>query len=335
MKKIKISYSSVALCALALVACGSDIGGQGLDQTGNGNGEEFPSASIDFIVPFPPGGGGDFTVRSFQQELQDELDISIAVENLGGGGGEVGTTQLVNREGDGYSVGLISNSAVTIFPNMRETAYDYEDLQPVALASTTRYVLQVQDDSEWNSAEEFLEYAESNPGDITYSTFGAGSIPHLAMEMLELDTGLEFEAVTYEGTGPALTALMSGEVDAAITPAVDPEEGRVRSLFSFSGERGETPEEIPLLQELGIDVGLDNLNVVMAPSSVEDDRIAILEEGLESVLGQESVIEAFAESEVELSFVARDEIRAILDEEYEMMAELLDELGLSEGDDSD
>lgn len=178
----------------------------------------YPTRPITWLVPFAAGGPTDAISRALAQRLSTELGQPIVVDNRGGAGGTVGAALASRAAPDGYSlfVGHIGTMAAApfLFKSLR---YDpLRDFVPVFRFPDTPMVLLVKAGSPFRNATELLEEARRNPGKLTFATAGIGSSSHLAAEHLAATAKVRFTFVPYKGTGPAMTDLIGGQVDAML-----------------------------------------------------------------------------------------------------------------------
>lgn len=330
MKKPAAILVALSL-ALGLSSCGqSNTGGGGLEnaqsEQSDGN---YPSEPVDFIVPFAPGGGADFTGRTLSRYIGAELnDNPLTVINQPGGGGRIGATNLLQAEPDGYTLGLISATVLTAYPQTGDTAYESDSFVPIARVAVTRQILQVNEDAPWQTYEDFMSYVKENPGEFTYGTGGVGTTAHLVMEMLQQETGIEVKHVPFDGLGPAKVALQGGNIDAVIGPVTGADEGVIRSLFSFSGEQGRTPEDVPLVKDKGVDVELDVVHYAMAPPGLSKEKQEVLVDAFEATIKDPEFIEAFQESNLELSYADPETVKEQIQSYSENMEKVLQNVDL-------
>lgn len=205
-RKAKRTVPLVAAVGLSLLVAGCG------DSSGS-SGEEWPSENLTWIVPSSAGGGFDTTSRQLQPYLEEELGVSISVDNQEGGNFAVGTTQTLNS---GADCSTFMTQGVPHLPFSyltQDVDYTYGDFQPISKLSEEPGVIRVAEDAPWNSLEELIEDAKSRPGEIRASVSGLTSNNYLALLEIQEATGAEFNIVPYDGGGPARNAVVSGEVD--------------------------------------------------------------------------------------------------------------------------
>jgi tripartite-type tricarboxylate transporter receptor subunit TctC len=217
----------------------------------------YPTKAVRLIVPFAPGGGTDIIARLLAQELGQAWGQSVVVDNRGGSGGIVGTEIAARSASDGYTMLLCSLGFAYAPALYRKLPYDTQrDFAPVSLVATQPFVFVVLPSLPVSSMKEFISYAKSRPGQIRYGSGGSGGSSHLGTELLRMMTGLELVHVPYKGTGPALTAMLSGEIQmqligiSSVVPHL--KSGRMRALAVSGAKRSAAAPEIPTAAESGV-----------------------------------------------------------------------------------
>ncbi|HEU0259224.1 MAG TPA: tripartite tricarboxylate transporter substrate binding protein [Burkholderiales bacterium] len=252
--------------------------------------QPYPSKPITMIVPFPPGGVADIVGRPLAAQMEKSLKQPVVVTNRTGAGGAVGMAAVAKSVPDGYTI-LMGLSSISIFPVSdrimgRTPAYEMKDFAPIALITADPTVLVVGADSPWKTLPEFVASAKAYPGKINYSSSGVYGTLHVAMEIFAHAAGIKLFHVPYQGGGPAVTALLGGQVHAlASGPAAaigQIKAGKMRALASWSTERLPLLPEIPTFKELGYDAEFYIWSGVFAPAAtpapvIDRLRIAVRE----------------------------------------------------------
>jgi tripartite-type tricarboxylate transporter receptor subunit TctC len=243
----------------------------------------FPERPVTIVVPFAPGGANDVVVRAIQQPLAEALGQPIVVENRGGAGGSLGTGYAARQKPDGYTV-LMAATGYAVNPSLYDKVhYDpIKDFDPVAEITTFPVIYAVRPDIGVKSIRELIAYAKTRAGGLNYSTPGAGTLPHLAAELLKLNTGIEMVHIPYAGAAPAAQALLSKTVDVAsisisvAKPQIDA--GSFIGLAVSGGERWPELPNVPTIVEAGVPAALaDTWQGFMVPAGTPKeiiDRIA-------------------------------------------------------------
>lgn len=253
-----------------------------LPQTANSAASAYPAKPIRLIVPFAPGGGTDIVARLIGQRLSEVFKQQVVVDNRAGGSGIVGTDIVAKAAPDGYTLIMIS-STHTIVPSLfAKVPYDaVKDFAPVTQATSQPYIMGVHPSVPARSVNEFIALAKSTLGQLNYASGGSGTAPHLAGELLKTLTGIDMVHVPYKGGGPALLALISGEVAMLFSslPSTLPQvkADKVRALAVSSAKRSPAVPALPTVAESGVP-GFEVINWygVLAPAKTPRAMVAKL-----------------------------------------------------------
>ena len=244
--------------------------------------QDYPSKPITLVVPFPPGGVAEIVGRPLAMELEKSLRQPVLIINRPGAGGAVGMASVARAPGDGYTL-LMGLSSISIFPvsdriNGKTPAYELKDFAPIALITADPTVLVVRTDGPYRTLKDFVDAAKANPGKINYSSSGVYGTLHVSMEIFANAAGIKLFHVPYQGGGPAVTALLGGQVEALASgpaPAIGQiRGGKMRALASWSSERLALLPEIPTFKELGYDAEFYIWTGVFAPAATPAELLS-------------------------------------------------------------
>lgn len=221
-------------------------------------GESFPSKTIRIVVPIAPGGSTDYIARVLAQKLGDRISEAVVVDNRPGAGGNIGTDLVAKATPDGYTVVAANVSSVAINQSLyRKMPYDpIKDLAPITRLAYFPNVIVVNPSFPAKSVKELIALAKAKPNSLTFASAGNGSSTHLAPELLKSMAGIQMTHVPYKGGGPALIAVISGEVSmyfssvVAATPQIN--SGKVRPIAITSTKRWPTLPNVPTVAESGL-----------------------------------------------------------------------------------
>ena len=239
----------------------------------------YPERPVTILVPFAPGGANDVVVRAIQQPLAEALGQPIVVENRGGAGGSLGTAHAARQKPDGYTI-LMAATGYVVNPSLYEKVYydPLKDLEPIAEVTTFPVIYAVRPDIGVKSMQELVAYAKKRAGGLNYSTPGAGTLPHLAAELLKLNAGIEMVHIPYPGAAPAAQALLGKTVDVAsisisvAKPQIDA--GHFIGLAVSGGERWPELPNVPTIVEAGFPAALaDTWQGFMVPTGTPKDIV--------------------------------------------------------------
>jgi tripartite-type tricarboxylate transporter receptor subunit TctC len=239
--------------------------------------QDYPTKPITMIVAFPPGGVAELVGRPLAASMEKTLGQPVLIVNRPGAGGAIGTTAAAKAAPDGYTI-LMTLSSISIFPvsdplEGKPAPYQISDFMPIALVTADPTVLVVRADSPYKTIQDFIAAAKANPGKINYSSSGVYGTLHVAMEMFAGAAGIQLFHIPYQGGGPAVTALLGGQVQAlASGPAAAVGQikgGKMRALAGWGAKRLELMPELPTFKELGYkDVEFYIWSGVVAPAAV-------------------------------------------------------------------
>ncbi len=245
--------------------------------------DKWPSRPIKVIVPYAAGGNTDAVARIAAQYLNNELGVSVVVENRGGAGGIVGTDATAKAEPDGYTICVCSLGPITISPALEKLPYDpLKDLVPVSLLNTNPLILLVNPEVKAKSVPELIALAKSTPAGLNYSSSGIGGLMYFSAELFKSKTGANITHVPYRGGAPATAAVISGEVQLVFTNMSDAvgqmEGGKVRALAVTTNKRSGSAPDVPTLAEQGVSgYHTESWNGILAPKGTPQaivDRLA-------------------------------------------------------------
>ena len=220
--------------------------------------QNYPNKPIKIIVPATAGGGADFIARTLSVQLGEYLGESIVIENKSGASGTIAAEYVSKSPPNGYLVLMAQSTSMVIAPHLYKSLnYDtIKDLLPVTQVAQMPFVLAVNAKLPVNNIKEFIAYAKANPGKLNFSTSGNGAGSHLAGEMFNSATGAKMVHVPYKGAGPALNAVVAGEVQVAFIPIVAAlplvKDGRLKALAVTTAARSMAAKDLPTLAEAGL-----------------------------------------------------------------------------------
>jgi tripartite-type tricarboxylate transporter receptor subunit TctC len=221
--------------------------------------DAYPTKPVSMVAPFPPGGVADIVGRPLAASMEKTLKQPVLVVNRSGAGGAVGTTFVAKSAPDGYTI-LMSLSSISVFPvsdpmNGKPVPYRLSDFAPIALVTADPTVLVVSADGPYKTIQDFIASAKAYPNQINYASAGMYSTLHVAMEMFANAAGIKMFHVPYQGGGPAVAALLGGQVHAlASGPAAAAGQikaGKMRALAGWGDKRLPSMPELPTFKELG------------------------------------------------------------------------------------
>jgi tripartite-type tricarboxylate transporter receptor subunit TctC len=247
--------------------------------------QTYPAKPIRLVVGFTPGGGVDINARLFQPKITEYLGQQVIVENRPGAGTNIANEHVAKSPPDGYTL-LINTAALAINLSLyRKVSYSAADFAPVSVLSMSPNILVVHSSVPVRSVKEFVVLARSRPGQLNFSSAGAGTTQHLSGELFNLRAGIKTVHVPYKGSAPSLTAVISGEVDLtyANIPAISAhvKSGRLRPIANLGPRRSDQLPQVPTMAEAGVKgVEVVVWYGIFAPAATPRDVVAKLADTL-------------------------------------------------------
>jgi tripartite-type tricarboxylate transporter receptor subunit TctC len=262
--------------------------------------QDYPTRPIRILSPYAPGGISDIAARIVAGKLTEAWGQQVIVENRPGGNGFIAVTDAARAAPDGYTLVMATAGDVTINPSLfKNVPYDVDrDLAPISAVSDAPLVLAANGVTPYKTLADVIAAAKAQPG-INMGTPGYGSINHLVLESLSLNTGTKFTHVPYKGGAPAVQALVAGDIPLAIiassTAAPHVSSGKIRILGITTGERSPlNPEWPPLAQQGAGDINVSNWTALLGPKAIPQPIIQRLSAKVIEILNMTDVKERFA-----------------------------------------
>jgi tripartite-type tricarboxylate transporter receptor subunit TctC len=265
--------------------------------------EAWPTRTITAIVPFPPGGQADLAARPIAATLEKILGKPVVIDNrAAGAGGSVGNATAARTDPDGYTL-LITLSSLAVLPESdrlfgRPPAYEVKQFAPIARILADPTLLAVPADAPWKTLQDLVADAKKRPGEIPYGSSGPYGTLHVAMEMFAASAGIKLLHVPFRGAGPAVTALLSGTIQAlasapgVLKPQVD--DGKMRVLANWGAERVKSFPDLPTFKELGYkDVEFYIWAGLFAPQGVPAPIMQRLRDAMKQAMADPTVTKIF------------------------------------------
>ena len=263
--------------------------------------QDYPTGPVTVIVPFSAGGPTDTVTRLVAEPMSKTLGQQIIVQNVGGAGGTLGATQAAGAAADGYTL-LLHHIGMSTAPSLYpDLAYDPQtDFAPIGLVTSVPMTIIARKDFEPNTLQELIDYVKANADTVTYANAGIGAASHLCGMLFMSAIGTEVVTVPYQGTGPAMTDLLGGQVDFMCDQTTNTTGqilgGEVKAYAVTSPERLANLPDLPTTAEGGLpDFQIGVWHGFYAPAGTPDDVLAKLNEALKVAVADPTVGERFAE----------------------------------------
>ncbi len=324
--------------AVSVLALGFTLqAGAAAAQDARNDGTRYPSAPIRAVVPYAPGGGTDILARQIGARLSERLGQSVVIDNRAGGATVIGTDIVARAPADGYTLLITTGTHAvnaTLHPKL---PFDpIRSFAPVSLLATAPNVLVVHPSTPVKRVSELVGLAKRRPGELSYSSSGNGGTGHLAMELLKQTAGLDIVHIPYKGAGPAVTAVVSGEVALSITnliaalPQIKAQ--RLRALAVTSARPSAVLPDVPTIADSGFP-GFDASGwfAVFAPAGTPAPIIDKLSDAIRAVLDLPEVRQHLAAQGAEASASSPEELAERVRVEVERWRRVLSHANIKRG----
>ena len=313
----------------ALVVASLGLSGAAFAQAG------YPDKPITMIVPFPPGGVADTVGRPVAEALARELGQTVVVENRAGAGGATGMGAAARAPADGYTL-LMSLSSISILPEAdkilgRKPQFTLDQFKPIARFTADPTVLVVRADAPWKTLAEFVADLKTKPGRYNYGSSGNYGTMHVPMEMLKSSAGISVTHIPYTGAGPAVLALLGGQVDALSTgPAsvlAHIKAGKLRALAHWGDKPLTSMPEVPSLKQLGQPVQFAQWSALFVPAGTPDAIVQRLRAAAKKVAADPQVVATINRAGSPIEYLDAAEFQSYWDADAKLMTEAVRRIG--------
>jgi tripartite-type tricarboxylate transporter receptor subunit TctC len=296
---------------------------------------DFPNKPIRLIVPFPAGGPNDIIARVIGQRMSELIKQPVLIDNRGGQGGVLGTDAVAKANPDGYTIAISSAGALAISPSMEKVAYDtLKDLQAITLVAKVPEMLVVATTVPARDMDELIALAKAQPGKLNFASSGAGSLTHLAGELLKLKAKVDIVHVPYRGAAPAVNDLLGQQVQMAFLdlPILLPQirAGSLRAIAIGAPKRAPTAPEVPTTAEAGMpDFLVENWYGMVAPAGTPAVIVATLNRIATEAMRDPAVKEKLASQGAELIGDTPEHFRGFIETEIAKWAKVIRDAGVA------
>jgi tripartite-type tricarboxylate transporter receptor subunit TctC len=297
--------------------------------------QTFPTKSVRLVVPFPAGGGLDFTTRIVARKLSDMWGQTVIVENRPGASGMIGAESVVRAAKDGYTLLSCSPAEVSLnlalYPKM---AYDpLRELAPISLTAIYANVIAVHASVPAKNWKELVALSKRTPSGIGFASSGTGSTQHLTGEWLKRNAGINLLHVPYKGAAPATADLIGGQIPSGILGAAPLiphlQAGRIRALAVTTENRTASLPDVPTLAEVGVK-GFTSSQWfgLLAPAGTPREVIMKINADVQKVLAAPDVKEKLATQGGETNGSTPEAFGAFMKKEYDTYAQIIAQAGI-------
>jgi tripartite-type tricarboxylate transporter receptor subunit TctC len=293
--------------------------------------QDFPNKTIKLVIPFPAGGSSDGIGRQIADKLGGILKQTVVVENKGGAGGMIGADAVAKSAPDGYTLVLVDVFHTSTPIYTRKMPYDaVKDFTPISLIGRSPAFLVASPSFEPKTGRDTIAYAKAQPGKLSMAIAGTGSV---VVDLFRARSGLQFVAVPYRGSSPALIDLMSGQVNVMITTMASAgthvKAGKLRALAATGAKRNADFPDVPTFSELGIN-GMDYEQWfgVMGPANMPKPVVDKLAAAMDQVLRMPDVRERLVGMALEVAQPGPDEMKRKVEGDAQRWQKLAVELDI-------
>ena len=295
----------------------------------------WPERAITMIVPFPPGGVADAVARPVAEALGKELKQTVVVENRGGAGGATGNGAVARAAPDGYTI-LMSLSSISILPEAdnllgRKPAYTLDQLKPIARFTADPTVLVVRADSPWKTLGEFVADMKKRPVAFNYGSSGNYGTMHVPMEMLKASAGFRMVHIPYTGAGPAVLALLGGQVDALSSGPASVvqhiKSGKLRALAHWGDKPLAALPDVPSLKQAGFAAQFAQWSALFVPAGTPEPIVQRLRAAARKAASDPQVVATINRAGSPIEYLDAPEFQTYWDNDAKQMVEAVRRIG--------
>jgi tripartite-type tricarboxylate transporter receptor subunit TctC len=297
--------------------------------------QDFPAKPIKLIVPFPAGGPNDIIARVVGQRMSELARQPVVIDNRGGQAGVLGTDAIAKAAPDGYTIGIVSASALVINPSMEKVPYDVaKDFAPVTLVVTVPEMLVVASNVPANNMADLVALAKAQPGKLNFASAGVGGLPHLAGELFKLTAQIDVVHVPYRGAAPAINDLLGQQVQMTFLdlPVILPhiKAGSLRPIALAAPVRAPTAPDVPTTAEVGMpDLLIENWYGMIAPGGTPPAVVANLNRIATAAMGDPAVSQKLSDQGLTVVGDTPEHFRSFIGSEFLKWAKVISDAGLA------
>lgn len=321
MKKL-LCVVLAALMLLSLISCGKKDA-------------DFPTKSIDLIIPWSAGGGTDVAGRLYAKYAEEALGTTINVLNVLGGNSAVGCVQAASSAADGYTAVLITYDILSV-EAQGLAPISYKDFKLINKFSIQPTALVVSKDSGWNTIEDYRKAALADPNGIDVAVNGEGAVWHQAGILADREMGIKTNYIPYNGSSEQVAALLGGHVQATYisynSVLQHVEEGTLVALGMMTNERVELLPDVPTFKESGYNAVLNSWRGIAVPKDTPDDVANILREGFKKAYDNPEYQTKAKEAMIDGDYQNYEDFGKFISESYDVVYDIMAELGFAKAE---
>lgn len=290
----------------------------------------YPDKTVNFIVPFPPGGRTDLTARLVTQHLAKHLGQSAVVVNKPGAGGVLGAKEVAGAAPDGYTLGIFSTAVVTAQYTV-PTPTDLKDYSAIAVVNVDPMALAVKFEAPWKTLKELVAHGSRNPGKLRIATIPGASGQIFAASFASA-AKLQAIYVPFKGDSDGAASLAGGHIDVHLAVPASykalAEANKVRMLAIAADARSPLNKDVATFRENGVDLVIGSFHIVFAPRGTPGDILRLLESAIDKTMREPELIKQMAASSLGYANMNQKETAAFLAQQDAIYRQVIDEVGL-------
>jgi len=297
--------------------------------------QPYPSKPVRVIIPWPPGQATDLAARLVGEKLSQQLGQPFIMENRPGAGGSIGSEVVAKAAPDGYTLLAASSGPLSIMPNLQKTPYEtLKDFAPISLTAKAPFALIAHPSFPPANARELVALVRANPGKFTFSSSGTGATAHLFGELFNSMAKLNAVHVPYQGSAPAMTALIGGQISYAVETVASivghVKGGRLKIYGVTTATRSASLPDVPTLAEAADLPGLDAAAWIgyAAPAGTPREIIARLSAGIQKAMQAPDMRERYIALGIDTASSTPDEMAAYMRGEQDRYATIIKNAGI-------
>lgn len=293
----------------------------------------WPERAVTIVVPYPPGGPTDASVRPMTQRLSELLGQPVVIDNKAGASGTIGADFVARAQPDGYTLLTSTVAMLAITPHVMNLAYDpLKSFTPLAMVSISNGVLAVNERVPARNVAELVAFGKANPGKLTYGSAGIATYTHLSGVRFGRSAGIELRHVPYRGSAPSVTDCIAGNLDMVFDPVAIPavRDGKLRGLAALDPTPNPLLPGLPTLREAGYaDNGADGWFGLLAPAGVPDAVGARLIQAIGAAHAAPEVGNAMAIAGLRPALLTGDAFAARIRADHQSLGEVVKRAGIT------
>jgi len=293
----------------------------------------YPEKSVTFFCGFPAGGAMDMTARALTEAAKKYFPKPMAVVNRPGAAGTIGAAEIIQAKPDGYTIGITAVAVLTLQPHRTKLPYGSpEDYTPIIKLVNLPVCLSVRSNAPWKNIQEFIAYAQANPGKVRVGHPGIGTIPHLDVEQLKGMAKIDLTTVPFAGGAESVPALLGGHVEAISQHPgevlAQVQAGKLRVLAVCEEKRNPLFPDAPTFKEIGYDITMGVYYLVIGPKDLSSQIVSILHDALKKAMEDPIFKKPMEAKGFDISYEGPQDLKKRLMQDFERNAKFVDLLKL-------